>query len=145
MTLDDAGDAVDVPPAFVAVAVNVYAVPFVRPGTVHEPDAPVTVHVAPPGLAVIVNEAVAAPDPATTVTVAEASPATAVGAKGSGGIMTPDVATFRVESVVPPTATNTPFPYATLSQAGSGLGEVEPVRKVHVTPSGLVMILSDPA
>ena len=36
-------DAVE-PAALVAVEVNVYDVPFVNPFTVHEPDAPVTVH-----------------------------------------------------------------------------------------------------
>jgi len=48
----DAADGADVPYAFDAVAVNVYAVPFARPVTVHAPPwALVTVHVAPPGLA----------------------------------------------------------------------------------------------
>ena len=41
----DAVDALDVPAEFVAVVVNVYAVPFVKPVTAHEPDAPVTVQV----------------------------------------------------------------------------------------------------
>ena len=41
----DAVDALDVPAEFVAVVVNVYAVPFVKPVTTHEPDAPVTVQV----------------------------------------------------------------------------------------------------
>jgi hypothetical protein len=115
VTLDDAGDAVDVPPAFVAVAVKVYGVPFVRPVTVHEPDAPVTVHVAPPGLAVIVNEAVAAPDPATTETVAEALPATAVGAAGTAA-KRPPVVKMLLEGdpqpVPAPTPTNRPLRYA---------------------------------
>ena len=39
----DATDATDVPAVFVAVVLNVYAVPFVKPVTIHEPDAPVTV------------------------------------------------------------------------------------------------------
>ena len=40
----DATDELEVPAALVAVEVNVYDVPFVNPFTVHEPDAPVTVH-----------------------------------------------------------------------------------------------------
>ena len=43
----DAADAAEVRPPFVAVAVNVYAVPLVRPVTSQDPDSPVTVH-APP-------------------------------------------------------------------------------------------------
>jgi hypothetical protein len=46
----DAADTAEVPPAFVAVAVNVYAVPFDRPVTSQVPDSPVTVH-APPATA----------------------------------------------------------------------------------------------
>jgi hypothetical protein len=48
----DADDAEPVPTVFVAVTVNVYAVPFVRPLTVHVSDA--VVHVKPPGLDVTV-------------------------------------------------------------------------------------------
>jgi hypothetical protein len=48
----DAADAVDVPFAFVAVAVNVYAVPAVNPETVIGLEDPVPV--APPGEAVTV-------------------------------------------------------------------------------------------
>jgi hypothetical protein len=39
----DAVDKLDVPAEFVAVVLNVCAVPFVKPVTTHEPDAPVTV------------------------------------------------------------------------------------------------------
>ncbi len=67
----EALDAADIPPALVAVVVNVYAVPLVSPVTVHEPDDPATVHVAPPGEAVTVYEVGAYPPVgATTVTVA---------------------------------------------------------------------------
>ncbi len=45
VTALDAVDALDVPAEFVAVVVNVKAVPFVKPVTTHEPDAPVTVQV----------------------------------------------------------------------------------------------------
>jgi hypothetical protein len=50
----DAADALEVPAAFVAVDVKVYPVPLVRPVTVHAVAGTVTVHVAPPGLAVTV-------------------------------------------------------------------------------------------
>ncbi|CAB4879651.1 unannotated protein [freshwater metagenome] len=60
--------------------------PFVRPENVHEPAAPVIVHVAPPGLAVTVYEVGVAPAAAATVTVAERLPATAVGGGGVPGI-----------------------------------------------------------
>jgi len=46
-------EAAEVPVAFVAVTVNVYAVPLVSPVTVHEM-APVVVQVRPPGEAVTV-------------------------------------------------------------------------------------------
>ena len=50
----DGADADEVPPALVAVAVNVYAVPLVRPVTSQDPDSPVTVHVPAAGEAVTV-------------------------------------------------------------------------------------------
>ena len=90
----DATDAAEVPGAvFVAVAVNVYAVPFVRPVTGHDPEAPVTVHVPPEtaGDAVTVYEVGAPPRvpsvavPAATVTVTLESPATPVGLAGVPG------------------------------------------------------------
>jgi hypothetical protein len=53
---------------------------------VHEPDAPVTVQVAPPGEAVTVYEVGVPPDPgAATVTDACPLPATALGAPGVPG------------------------------------------------------------
>ena len=45
-------EAALVPPALLATAVKVYDWPGVRPEIVHEPLAPVTVHVSPPGDAV---------------------------------------------------------------------------------------------
>ena len=54
LTEPDAADPLEVPVALVAVAENVYAVPLLRPVTVHEPAAPVTVQVRPPGEAVTV-------------------------------------------------------------------------------------------
>lgn len=53
LTAEDADDAGDTPMEFVAVTVNVYVVPGVRPVT-EQVVAPVVVQVAPPGLAVTV-------------------------------------------------------------------------------------------
>jgi len=53
VTAAEAPDAAPVPAVFVAVTVNVYAVPFVNPVTV-QVSAPVVVQVAPPGEAVAV-------------------------------------------------------------------------------------------
>jgi hypothetical protein len=50
----DAAEPADVPSALVATEEKVYATPLVRPVIVHEPDAPVTVQVLPPGDAVTV-------------------------------------------------------------------------------------------
>ena len=57
----DALDALLVPRAFVAVTVNVCAVPFARPVTVHERAPVVQVQVPPPGLAVTVYAVMVAP------------------------------------------------------------------------------------
>jgi hypothetical protein len=85
VTAFDATDDADVPPPFVAVALNEYDVPFVSPDTVQLPDAPVTVHVSDPGVEVTRNEAGVPPEPAVTVTTADDTPATAVGAGGVPG------------------------------------------------------------
>ena len=73
------------PPPFVAVALNVYDVPLVSPETVQSPDAPVTVHVKEPGVDVTTYDAGVPPEPAATVTTADETPATAVGAGGVPG------------------------------------------------------------
>ncbi len=49
---EDAADDSDVPDPFVAVDVNVYAVPFVNPVTAHDVAGTLTTQVAPPGAAV---------------------------------------------------------------------------------------------
>jgi len=86
VTAADGADAAEVPPAFVAAAVNVYPVPFVKPDTTHEPDAPVIVHVAPPGDAVMVCDVAGHRSKASaTVTRTDPSPATTVGAAGTLG------------------------------------------------------------
>jgi hypothetical protein len=61
VALNDAADAADVPPAFVAVTVNVYAVPFVRPNTVHASGPLVHEHVLAPGFAVTVYPVIVKP------------------------------------------------------------------------------------
>ena len=81
----EAADAADVPPPFVAVALNVYDIPFVKPVTVQLPEAPVTVHVRFPGVEVTKKEAGVPPEPAATVTTTDATPATAVGVGGVPG------------------------------------------------------------
>ena len=86
VTGSDAEDAADVPPPFVAVALNVYDVPFVKPVTVQSPDEPVTVHVKEPGVEVTRYEAGVPPEPAATVTTADETPATAVGTGGVPGV-----------------------------------------------------------
>jgi len=82
--LDDT-DEEDVPPAFDAVALNVYDVPYVKPVTVQSPDEPVTVHVNEPGVDVTRNDVGVPPEPATTVTRADASLISTVGAGGVPG------------------------------------------------------------
>ena len=144
VTAAEAADAGDVPVAFVAVAVNVYAVPLVRPSNVQGPPAaPATVQVAPPGLAVTVNVSAAPPgvDPGPTVTVAKASPATAVGAAGVAGNSTPLVIT---RSPVPVRATDPKMLLAYVTEYQRLVdGAVAPV---HVMPSVLVITrLSPPA
>ena len=82
----DGVDAAEVPPALLAVAVNVYAVPFVRPDTTHAPDAPTIVHVAPPGDAVTVCDVAGHTSMASaTDTLTAPSPTTAPGAVGTLG------------------------------------------------------------
>jgi hypothetical protein len=59
---------------------------LVRPDTTHEPDAPTIVHVAPPGDAVTVCDAAAAPLCAAEIdTLANPSPTTTLGAAGAFG------------------------------------------------------------
>jgi hypothetical protein len=104
VTAFEAADAAEVPPPFVAVDVNVYDVPFVKPDTVQLPEAPVTVHVRFPGLDVTAYEAGVPPEPAATVTTADATPATAVGAGGVPGITGCGVTAFEAadKAEVPP-------------------------------------------
>ena len=109
--------------------------PFARPDTTHEPDAPAIVQDAPPGEAVTVCEAAGQPpDAAVTVTVADASPATAPGAAGAFGISAPEVIT-RLPVPLLETATNKPLPNVTESQKLSAADALD----VQVMPSGLVI------
>jgi hypothetical protein len=82
----DATLAAELSPDLIATVVNVYAVPAIRPVIVHEPEAPVTVHVAPPGVAVTTYDVGVRPlVGAVTVIVALSSPATTVGIPGAFG------------------------------------------------------------
>jgi len=47
VTGSDSTDSGEVPPSLLAVDLNVYAVPLVRPVTTHDPEAPMTVQVLP--------------------------------------------------------------------------------------------------
>jgi len=123
----------------VAVAENVYARPLVRPVTVHDVAGLVTVHVRLPGNAVTVYEAGAPPVPLLTVTVADPSPATAVGAGGvpgaASGLTEPDAAD---EPEVPPVlvavAANV---YGVPLVSPVTVQEVAGLVTVHVRPSGV--------
>jgi hypothetical protein len=92
-----------VPSAFVAVTVNVYVTPFVRPVTVAVVVA--LFAVAPPGLAVTVYEVIAEPpllagaDQDTSTLVSPIVPATFVGASGTVAGVTELLATD--EELVP--------------------------------------------
>lgn len=80
------------PPGPVAVAVKVYAVPFVNPVTTHELAGEVTVHVAPPGAAVTRYDVTGPPPaPGATDTVALALPARAEVTDGVAGTDAPGV------------------------------------------------------
>ena len=84
----DAVLALESPVLTFAMVVNVYAVPAVRPVIVHDPDPPVTVHFAPPGIAVTSYDVgVRPPVGAVTVIVALSSPATTVGVPGVFGVV----------------------------------------------------------
>ena len=98
------------PAVFVAVAVNVYAVPFVRGAIVQLVPGATTVQVAPPGDAVTVYEEGVPPVAgAAIVIVAEPFPGAAVGVPGMPGVemvhcavsvMFPDTFEMRVEAFV---------------------------------------------
>lgn len=85
VTTEDAPEALLVPPELVAVAVKVYGVPLVSPGTVHDPlngvpEGLLTTQDWPLVTAVIVNDVGVDPVLArVTVTTAFPSPALAVG------------------------------------------------------------------
>ena len=91
VTLLDAAEAGPVPMAFVAVTVNVYAVPFVSPVTVAVSVLPPTEAVSPPGLDATVYPVIALPPleaGATQVTSACAFPAVALTDVGAPGTVT---------------------------------------------------------
>jgi hypothetical protein len=95
-----AADAGDVPIAFVAVTVNVYAVPLLKPLTVIGDEEPVPV--IPLGLDVTVKPVIADPPlfaGAEKVTDAEALPAVAVPIVGASGALAPapPIIMFRID------------------------------------------------
>ena len=102
----EADEAVPVPTAFLAVAVNVYAVPLVRPVTVNGELAPVAV--IPPGIDVTVYPVIGDPpveDGGVKLTVAWALPGVAVPIVGAPGTVAAGVTEFEAEEAVPvPTA-----------------------------------------
>ena len=80
-----AGEAADVPPLLIALAVKVYEVPLTRFVTTQEPEAPVIVQVFEVGNEVTMNEVAVPVESAATVTVTCLFPATTVGADGAIG------------------------------------------------------------
>ena len=92
VTAVDAADAGPVPTPFVARTLNVYDEPFVRPVTAHDNAGAVAVQVAPPGLAVAVDDVTGAPPSeigASQLTVAWVGPPTAVTVRGWPGTTAP--------------------------------------------------------
>ena len=101
----DAVLAADVPFAFVAVTVKVYAVPFVNPVTVSGEEAPDAVN--PPGEEVTVKEVIEPPPVTAAVTGTDAvtpSPASVgvptVGASGTSEIALPLLVTLDVAALL---------------------------------------------
>ena len=151
-TLVEADDAEDVNNPLFAVTANVYAVPFVSPGTTHEVAGAFTVQVAPFGEAVTVYEEIAGPPVtvgAVKETVAEPLPDTAftpVGASGlPAGVTGVDVAAVEVPVAFVAVALNVyavPFvnPRITHDVAGEitvhvpGAGEAVTTKEVGAPP-----------
>ena len=80
-----AGEAADVPPLLIALAVNVYEVPLTRFVTTQEPEAPVIVQLLADGDEVTMKEVAVPVESAATVTFTSLLPATTVGADGATG------------------------------------------------------------
>ncbi len=106
VTAADAVEAVLVPALFVAVTLNVYAVPFVRPVTVQESASDDHPHVPPPELAVTIYAKITAPPVLagalhdTTTCALPPTPLTPVGAPGTVAGVT---ALDAVEALLVPT------------------------------------------
>ena len=87
VTEEDATEALEEASPFLAVDVNVYAVPLVNPVTTHDVAGEVTVHVLEVSSTVVTTYDVGVtPVPAVTETVACPSPAAGVGAGGVPGV-----------------------------------------------------------
>ena len=128
VALEDAVELLEEPAPFVAMAENLYAVPFVKPVITHEPLVPVTVQIFAGDSAVpevssavtVYEEGLPPVLGATTVTVTSPSPATAVGVPGVPGTdseicaVTADVPTVDCETLltvlVPVTTVRKYFP-----------------------------------
>lgn len=106
VTADVGVDAALVPTAFVAVTVNVYAMPLVSPLTTHPVAGTVPVHVKKPGEDVTVYPVIAVPPlnaGAVHVTVACAFPAVGVGAVGAFGTVAGVTAAEATDGALSPT------------------------------------------
>lgn len=130
-------DATEFPTTFVAIAENVYSVPFVKPEIVHDVAGGVTVHVNPPGCAVTVYESTGPPpEPGVTEITALLSPGCTeiVGALGNA----------RGVDVTPVDAADDPVPLDAVAENVYSVPLVKPeivhdVRgdvTVHVNPPG---------
>ena len=106
VTLSDTDDNADSSVAFTPFALNVYADPFVRPDTVHEPDAPLIVHVSPVPTADTTTDV--APLTTDTDTTTDALAATTPGVTGTANGVAASDATDTDESppAFRPTAVN---------------------------------------
>lgn len=143
VTAVEAAEAAEVPIVLVAVEVKVYAVPLVRPVTVHDSGEAEdsSVQVAPPGDAVTVYESAAPPDDgATTVTTAWPSPAIAVGVPGAPGA----IAAEGMTALEADEADEVPMPFVAVDvkvydvpEVSDGTThEVAGTVTVHVEPPG---------
>ena len=143
VTADEALLALELPYALVAITVNVYAVPFVNPVTVHVVAPLDQVHVAPPGLAVTVYP-VTPPVPPdagavheTTTCVLPATPETPVGAPANAYGVTELDALLALELAYALAATTVNV-YA-VPFVNPGTVHVVALDEVHVAPPGLAV------
>ena len=142
VALSDTDDNADSFVAFTPFALNVYADPFVRPDTVHEPDAAPIVHVSPVPTATTTTDV--APLTADTDTTTEPLAATTPGVTGTANGVAASDATDTDESppAFRPTAANVyavPFVSPLMTQLPN------PALMVHVPEPGLADTTTDVA